>query len=74
VPNWYKESQKKVRDALIVLAGTLPDTKGMFGLRDQVDPVRHLNGSATGWGGNAPKDATYLTVVPVKTTERPFTS
>lgn len=28
VPNWDKESQKKVRDALIVLAGTLPDTRG----------------------------------------------
>jgi hypothetical protein len=57
-PDWDKESQKKVRDALIVLAGTLPDTKGMFGPRNQVDPVRHLIGSATGWGGNAAKDAT----------------
>jgi hypothetical protein len=28
--------------------------------------VRHLIGSATGWGGNAPEVATYLTVVPVK--------
>jgi hypothetical protein len=64
VPDWDKESQKKARDALIVLAGTLPDTKGMFGPRNQVDPVRHLIGSATGWGGNAAKDATYVTVVP----------
>jgi hypothetical protein len=59
-------SQKKVRDALIVLASTVPDTVGMFGPRDKVDPVRHLIGSATGWGGNAPKDATYVTVVPPK--------
>jgi len=66
VPNWDKESQKKVRDALIVLAGTIPDTVGMFGPRGEVDPVRHLIGTATGWGGNAPKDATYLTVVPPK--------
>ena len=28
--------------------------------------MRHLIGTATGWGGNAPKDATYLTVVPKK--------
>jgi hypothetical protein len=63
-PNWDQASQKKVRDALIVLASTIPDTKGMFGPRDQVDPVRHLIGTATGWGGNAPKDATYITVVP----------
>jgi hypothetical protein len=66
MPNWDPASQKKVRDALIVLASTLPDTKGMFGPRGQVDPVRHLIGSATGWGGNAAKDATYLTVVPAK--------
>ena len=64
VPNWDQVSQKKVREALIVLAGTIPDTVGMFGPRGQVDPVRHLIGTATGWGGNAPKDATYLTVVP----------
>jgi len=66
VPDWDPVSQKKVRDALIVLAGTLPDTKRMFGPKDQVDPVRHLIGTATGWGGNAEKDALYLTVVPGK--------
>ena len=64
VPNWDTESQKKVRDALLVLASTVPDTVGMFGPRKVVDPVRHLIGSATGWGGNATKDATYITVVP----------
>src|SRR6476659_2013776 len=63
-PNWEPVSQKKVRDALIVLAGTLPNTKGMFGPRGKVDPIRHLISSATGWGGNAPEDAFYLTVVP----------
>jgi hypothetical protein len=63
-PNWDPVSQKKVRDALIALAGTLPDTRRMFGPRNQVDPVRHLIGSATGWGGNAEKDALYVTVVP----------
>ncbi len=65
-PNWDPVSQKKVRDALIVLAGTIPDTKGMFGPRGKVDPIRHLISSATGWGGNAPEDAFYLTVVPPK--------
>jgi hypothetical protein len=28
--------------------------------------VRHLIGTATGWGGNPEKDALYLTVVPSK--------
>jgi hypothetical protein len=50
----------------LVLAATVPDTKRMFGPRDQVDPVRHLIGTATGWGGNPEKDAMYLTVVPSK--------
>jgi hypothetical protein len=30
-PNWDPVTQKKVRDALLVLGSTLPDTKRMFG-------------------------------------------
>jgi len=66
IPNWDQASQTKVRDALLLLAQTIPDSKGMFGSREQVNPVRHLVGAATGWGGNPEKDATYLTVVPPK--------
>lgn len=66
VPQWDPVSQKKVRDALILLAGTLPDTRRMFGAKDQVDPVRHLIGTASGWGGNPEKDAFYVTVTPSK--------
>jgi hypothetical protein len=29
-----------------------------------VDPVRHLIGTAMGWGGNPDKEATYLNVTP----------
>jgi hypothetical protein len=64
VPNWDPASQKKVRDALLVLAATLPDTKRMFGTKDQVDPVRRLIGAASVWGGNSEKDALYLNVTP----------
>ena len=35
LPGWDPVSQKRVRDALIVLAGTLPDTHGMFGPKDK---------------------------------------
>ena len=52
VPSWDQASQKKVRDALLSLAKTLPDTKRTFGPRDQVDPVRHLIGTAFAFGGN----------------------
>jgi hypothetical protein len=64
VPNFDPASQKKVRDALLALAETVGDTKGMFGPRGQVDPVRHLIGTAMGFGGNPERDALYLTVTP----------
>jgi hypothetical protein len=66
VPNWEPAGQKKVRDALLVLATTVPDTKRMFGSRDRVDAVRHLIGTAMAWGGNPEKDALYLNVTPTK--------
>jgi len=66
VPNWDPASQKKVRDALLVLADTVPDTRRMFGAKDQVEPVRHLIGTAVLWGGNPEADACYLTVTPAK--------
>jgi hypothetical protein len=66
IPGWDQASQKKVRDALLVLGSTIPDFKKAFGTREQVDPVRHLIGTAAGWGGNPDKDATYLNVTPAK--------
>ena len=66
VPDWDAASQKKVRDALLILAQTIPDFSGAFGKKGEVDPVRHLIGTAAGWGGNPEKDAKYLNVVPPK--------
>lgn len=62
LPQWDPVSQKKVRDALLVLGSTMPDFRRAFGARDQVDPIRHLICSALGWGGNPDKDAIYLNV------------
>ena len=70
IPNWDASSQVKVRNALLALASTLPDTKGMFGPKGEVDPVRHLIGSASAWGGNPERDALYLNVTPSITTAR----
>ncbi len=64
IPNWDASTQIKVRDALLELASTVPDTKGMFGPKGKVDPVRHLIGSAAAWGGNPEEDALYLNVTP----------
>ncbi|MGV0812569.1 DUF1254 domain-containing protein [Mycolicibacterium boenickei] len=66
IPQWDPVSQKTVRDALITLSTTLADSDAMFGPKYDVDPVRHLIGSAFAWGGNPARDALYLTVVPAR--------
>jgi hypothetical protein len=52
--------------AIAVLGSTLPDFKSAFGTKEAVYPVRHLIGTALGWGGDADKDATYLNITPTK--------
>ncbi|EJM79570.1 DUF1214 domain-containing protein [Pseudomonas sp. GM60] len=64
LPLWDSASQKRVRDALLVLSSTIPDFRKAFGTQADVDPIRHLLGSAAAWGGNPDKDATYLNVTP----------
>jgi len=64
IPDWDQASQKKVRDALLALQSTLPDFRNAFGKKGEVDPIRHLLGTAAGWGGNPDKDAVYLNVTP----------
>jgi len=64
--NWDPVSHEKVRDLLLALNTTLPDLQKAFGSRTQVDAVRHLIGTASGWGGNPDKDAIYLNVTPAK--------
>lgn len=66
LPNWEPASQKKVRDALLVLASTIPDFKHAFGTKEEVDPVRRVLGAAAAWGGNPDKDATYLNFTPAR--------
>jgi len=64
VPGWDKDSLAKIRDAINTLAATRSSAKGMFGNRNEVDPISHLLGTAYGWGGNPDKDAVYINVVP----------
>jgi len=66
VPDWDIDTHNKVRGALIALGETLPDSNRMFGTPDQVDAVRHLIGTATGWGGNNERDAFYTFVYPTQ--------
>lgn len=66
VPAWDPASQKTVRDALNLLADTLPDKNRMFGSKKEVDPIRRVLGAASGWGGNPDKDAVYLNITPTQ--------
>ena len=67
IPNWDEASLKKVQAALLQLGTTITDSRRMFGANEsQVDPVKHLIGSAMLWGGNPEKDALYLPITPAR--------
>jgi hypothetical protein len=67
IPNWDAVSLKKVQAALAQLGTTVSDTRRMFGASEnEVDPVRHLIGSAMLWGGYPEKDALYLPITPAR--------
>lgn len=66
IPDWDAVSREKVGDGLKLMGSTLRDSKRMFGDVGDVDPVRHLIGTAGGFGGNPESDAIYLNVNPVK--------
>lgn len=52
------------RRALLELAKGLGGVEHAFGRRDAVEPVRHLIGTAAGWGGLPEEEASYITVDP----------
>ena len=65
IPNWDEATLKKVHIALLRLGETVSDTRRMFGAKeDQVDPVRHLIGTALVWGGLPEKHGLYLPITP----------
>jgi hypothetical protein len=66
LPNWGKESQDKIRAALLELGKYMTDTSRAFGTKDEVDPVAHFVSAGTTWGGNLRKDAIYLNYTPAK--------
>ncbi len=64
VPDYDPASFTAVRDALLVLAGTVGGFSGAFGRREDVDPVLHLLGTAAGWGGLPDSEAFYCNISP----------
>lgn len=63
-PDWDIDSLNSCRAALLGLAPFLPDNRRTFGDVNETDLVRHLIGTARGWGGNPEKDAFYRPAFP----------
>lgn len=65
VPAAYdRDSLDATRAPLLELARGMDSFGGMFGRRDEVDPVRHLLGTAAGWGGLPTSEAMYFGAEP----------
>ena len=64
MPEYDETSFTETRNALLVLARHLTGFDRMFGSREETDPVRHLIGTAAGWGGLPSTEASYIGVNP----------
>jgi len=62
MPAYDRASFDSTRDALLSLSRNLAGFDRAFGSRQAVDPVRHLVGTASGWGGLPDREAFYLNV------------
>ena len=63
-PEYDQASYEATYKAVIELSRFVPDTKRMFGSKEEVTEVRHLLGTAFGWGGLPESEAYYLNVEP----------
>jgi hypothetical protein len=63
-PAYDTASLDSTRGALLSLASGLSAFGRTFGTKHDIDPVRHLIGTAAGWGGLPTEEATYIGVAP----------
>ena len=66
LPEYDQASFDATRKALIELAKGATTFDHAFGAKGEVDPVRHLLGTAAGWGGLPNSEASYASVEPRK--------
>jgi hypothetical protein len=64
MPDYDEASFDSTRQALLELGRGIGGFDRAFGARDEVDPVRHLIGTAAGWGGLPETEAFYVNVEP----------
>ena len=61
-PDWDTESLDATRNALLERARAFSGFTRAFGRREDVDPEKHLLGTAAGWGGLPESEAMYVNV------------
>lgn len=66
-PDYDEDSREPIAEALRTLYEGLADSSRTFGKRSEVDPIRHLLGTASGWGGLPESEAFYV----IETEPRP---
>ncbi|GAA1467062.1 DUF1214 domain-containing protein [Microbacterium thalassium] len=64
MPDYDTASMDATREALLALAAGMSDYERAFGTPHEVDPVRHLVGTASGWGGLPNSEAIYSAINP----------
>ena len=60
-PNYDQDSYEATYKPLLALSQGVPDTRHMFGKKEEVTETRHMLGAAFGWGGLPIYEAFYLT-------------
>ena len=64
MPDYDGDSFDATRNAVLELGKHLSSFDHAFGSKEDVDPVRHLIGTAAGWGGLPDREARYISVEP----------
>jgi len=64
MPDYDPASFDAVRASLLARGKEVTDVTGAFGTKEAVDPVKHLIGTAVGWGGLPEREAFYVLVNP----------
>ncbi len=64
LPDYDRASLDRTRQALLDLAAGMTAFEHAFGGKHDVNPIRHLIGTAAGWGGLPDAEATYVGVSP----------
>lgn len=62
LPEYDEASQTATRSAILELARGVSKYDHSFGTAQEVDPILHLLGTASGWGGLPEYEATYISV------------